>query len=80
MSEITAYLAKIGRKGGKRRVQNQTPEQRTESARNAAQARWAKNERRITAALKEIAEGTKVLLKKSRAKARKPGQRSGTKA
>jgi hypothetical protein len=71
MTEIRDYLAKIGRKGGKTRVQNQTPEQRTESARKAAQARWAKNERRITAALKEITEGTKALLKKSRARVRK---------
>ena len=42
MSTVKEYLAKIGRKGGKARVQNQTPEQRRESARRAAQARWAK--------------------------------------
>src|SRR5437588_614933 len=71
VNEIRDYLAKIGRKGGKTRVQNQTPEQRIQSARKAAQARWAKNEQRITAALKEIAEGTKVLLKKSRSNSRK---------
>jgi hypothetical protein len=32
----------LGRRGGKARVKNQTPEQRKESARRAAQARWAK--------------------------------------
>jgi hypothetical protein len=32
----------LGKRGGKARVQNQTPEQRKESARRAAQARWAK--------------------------------------
>jgi hypothetical protein len=32
----------LGRKGGKARVKKQTPDQRTASARNAAQARWAK--------------------------------------
>jgi len=42
VSTVKEYLAKIGRKGGKARVQNQTPEQRRESARRAAQARWAK--------------------------------------
>jgi hypothetical protein len=34
--------AKIGRLGGKARVRNQTAEQRSESARHAAEARWAK--------------------------------------
>jgi hypothetical protein len=41
-SVISKYLAELGRKGGKARVKNQTPEQRKESARKAAQARWAK--------------------------------------
>ena len=40
------YLAKIGQKGGivggKRRLETMTPEQRSESARKAVQARWAK--------------------------------------
>jgi len=76
MSEIRDYLAKIGRKGGKTRVENQTPEQRTESARKAAQARWAKNEQRISAALKEITAGTSALLNKPRRKARKAQQKT----
>lgn len=40
------YLAKIGRKGGKtggkRRLETMTDEQRSESARKAVQARWAR--------------------------------------
>src|SRR6185503_543389 len=32
----------LGRKGGKARMKKQTPEQRSESARNAARARWKK--------------------------------------
>ena len=40
--EMAEYLRKLGRKGGKTRAKNQTPEQRKESARKAAQARWAK--------------------------------------
>ncbi len=34
---------KGGLKGGKARAANMTPEQRSESARKAVQARWAKN-------------------------------------
>jgi len=36
------FFVKEGRKGGKKRVKNQTVEERIESARRAAQARWAK--------------------------------------
>ena len=32
----------MGRAGGNKRAQNLTPKQRSESARNAAKARWAK--------------------------------------
>lgn len=45
-SELRAYLAKLGKKGGKRggpaRAAAMTPEQRSESARKAVQARWKK--------------------------------------
>jgi hypothetical protein len=64
----------LGRRGGKARVKNQTPEQRSESARKAAAARWAKNEKRIAAALKEITAGTRTLLKKSNAPDGKRGK------
>jgi hypothetical protein len=44
--EFRAYFAKLGRKGGKKggavRAARMTPEQRTESARKAVLARWAK--------------------------------------
>ena len=40
--EIREYLRKIGKKGGEVTNQKLTPEQRRESARRAAQARWAK--------------------------------------
>jgi len=44
--EFRAYFAKLGRKGGKlggtARAANMTPEQRSEAARKAVQARWAK--------------------------------------
>jgi hypothetical protein len=44
--ELRAYLAKLGSKGGKKggpaRAAAMTPEQRSQSARKAVQARWAK--------------------------------------
>jgi hypothetical protein len=47
--ELREYLAKLGKKGGKKggpaRAAAMTPEQRSESARKAVQARWAKNKR-----------------------------------
>ena len=41
---------KGGRKGGPARAANMTPEQRTESARNAVLARWAKTKVQAAAA------------------------------
>ena len=37
-----SYAAEFARKGGRARAKKLTPEQRKESARKAAQARWAK--------------------------------------
>jgi hypothetical protein len=42
MAKKDPAAVRLGRKGGKARVQSQTPEQRKESARKAALARWAK--------------------------------------
>lgn len=33
----------LGRRGGKKRVKNQTPKERSESARKASNARWGKD-------------------------------------
>ena len=48
-AELREYLAKLGAKGGKKgapaRAAAMTPEQRSESARKAVQARWAKSEK-----------------------------------
>ena len=65
--EIREYFAKFGKLGGQARAQNMTPQQRSTSARKAVEARWAKRDEGIAAALKEIKRGTKALLKKSRA-------------
>jgi len=43
--ERSQMAAALGKLGGKARVKSQTPEQRRESARRAAKARWAKKEK-----------------------------------
>jgi len=48
--EVREFFRRQGRIGGKRRAQNLTPEERSEGARRAVQARWAK---------RTIAEGKK---------------------
>jgi hypothetical protein len=42
MAKKSAAAVSLGRKGGKSRAKNLSPEQRKESAKKAAQARWAK--------------------------------------
>jgi hypothetical protein len=66
--EIRDYFARFGKEGGKATARNRTPEERSDAARKAVQARWAKNEERIAEALKEVNEGTKKLLKRARAR------------
>lgn len=38
--KLSSAAAELGRKGGKKRAENMTPERRAEIARNAAVARW----------------------------------------
>jgi hypothetical protein len=57
--DIREYFAKFGKQGGKARARNLTPEQRSEAARKAVEARWAKLEK-LT---KEITAGTEDLLR-----------------
>jgi hypothetical protein len=40
--EIRDYFAKFGKQGGKARAKNMTKQERAESARKAAEARWSK--------------------------------------
>ncbi len=44
--EAREFFAKEGRKGGKAYAKNATPEQRKESARRAAKARWSTKKKR----------------------------------
>ena len=60
--EIREYFAKFGRQGGRKRAQNMTPEQRSEAARRAVRARWAK----IDSSLKEVRKNLDALRRKQR--------------
>ena len=51
----------LGRRGGRASAKKLTPEQRRESARRAAQARWAKTKKLV----QEISKGSEILLKKA---------------
>ena len=48
-SAISEYLSKLGRKGGKARAEKLGKEQRSDSARKAAQARWAREKAKQSA-------------------------------
>lgn len=41
--ELSSAAAELGRKGGKKRAANMTPERRAEIARKAAEKRWSKD-------------------------------------
>ena len=61
MARKNAAAVALGRKGGHARADKMTKEQRSEAARKAVEARWAKT-RELT---KQITEGTKALLDKA---------------
>jgi hypothetical protein len=44
-SVLSRHLSRLGKKGGKARLQTMTEDERTEVARKAAQARWAKRKK-----------------------------------
>ena len=62
--EAREFFAKEGRKGGKSRAQKMTPEERSESARKAVEARWAK----LRAEVKAVKDGAKALEKRAQAR------------
>jgi hypothetical protein len=63
--EIRDYFAKFGKEGGKTRARNMTPEQRSESARKAVEARWAKAEKKLDSTMKQLDSHLKDLVKKN---------------
>jgi hypothetical protein len=64
MSPKDSAAVSLGRKGGKATARNRSPEERTEAARKAVEARWAKQR----AELKELNEGAKELLRAAQAR------------
>jgi hypothetical protein len=44
-SVLSRHLSKLGKKGGKARLQTMTEDERSAVARKAAQARWAKKKK-----------------------------------
>ena len=60
----------LGRKGGKATARNRTPEQRSDAARKAIEARWAKTEKLVA----EITERSKTLENTAKAAARRATQ------
>jgi len=71
MTTLRQHLSRLGKKGGHARANNLTPEQRSESARMAVQARWEKRRKHLETLLGEITSGTKELHKRARANDRK---------
>jgi hypothetical protein len=67
--DIREYFAKFGKESGKARARNLTPEQRSEAARKAVRARWAKLEK-LTG---EITAGTKELLRVAKKRKKQVG-------
>lgn len=68
--EIREHFAKFGKQGGKARAAKLTVQERSESARKAALARWAKND--LSEQVAQITEGTKTLLRKAKKRSPKP--------
>lgn len=63
MTTLSEHLSRLGKKGGAARAKKLTANERSDAARKAVEARWAK-ERALT---KEIKDGSTALLKKARA-------------
>jgi hypothetical protein len=60
VNNIRDYLSQLGKKGGAARAKKLSLQQRIESARKAANARWKKSERKLGASI----EKTTALLQK----------------
>jgi hypothetical protein len=74
MASVKEYLTQLGKKGGKARAKKMTAEERIESARRAANARWSKQNKDLTELAersKETAERSKELLKTAQANERR---------
>ena len=59
--EIREYFARFGKKGGQARARNMTSEQRSEAARKAVEARWAKAEKKLHGSMVKLDSAIKDL-------------------
>lgn len=57
MHEMMDFFKKTGAQGGKARAKKMTAEQRSESARKAVEARWAKAKQKAARSAKAKAKG-----------------------
>ena len=66
MTTLSEHLSRLGKKGGKSRAKNMTPEERSNSARKAVEARWAKQKAELKELVGDITERTKALEKRAK--------------
>ena len=64
MTPKNAAAVALGRRGGKATAQNRTKQQRSDAARKAVEARWAREKAELREVVDEISEGTKKLEEK----------------
>lgn len=67
---VREYLARIGKKGGDASTKRLNPAQLKLRARKAANARWAKHEKKLEKVVAQLTEGTTALLRKAKKKAK----------
>ncbi len=73
VDDIRDYLSKLGKKGGAARARKLTEQQRIDSARKAAYARWSKE---MDSLVEGITQGTKTLLRTAKRHERVAARRS----
>jgi hypothetical protein len=61
MARKNAAAVALGRKGGTATAKKRTPEERSEAARKAVQARWAKEDRERKAQIAKLADSVQAL-------------------
>lgn len=72
MTTLSEHLSRLGKKGGSARAKKMSPEERSESARKAVEARWAK-ERAESEALKQNANALAERAAKRAKQKKSPG-------
>jgi hypothetical protein len=73
MTTLSEYLARLGKKGGQARAKKMTAEERSDAARKAVEARWAREKEELRSTVADISSRAKELEKRAtrRAKVKK---------